>query len=256
MSQRAAGDTGMIDLIEYVVGELKSKRLSTTTAAALVRQLSLGLSSPVASSVLHPLLHRNTSDLSEQRYGSTFTGEEFFLKDHQVRTKDGAVQKVLPGVAYLEMVRAAVEQAWPRSSESNILVLRDTVWARPFVVSEEKEISIALLPKNEDEIEYEIYSRDAGQEIVHCQGRALWSHQQATARLDLDQLKGQMGQSRMDPKSIYAAFERMGIFYGAAFQGIQAIYRGNGHALAHLRLPDAAGNKGGDYLLHPALMDS
>src|SRR5262249_44795170 len=62
----------------------------------------------LASSMLHPLLHTNTSDLSEQRYSSTFTGEEFFLADHQV-----AGQKVLPAVAYLEMARAAIEQAWP-----------------------------------------------------------------------------------------------------------------------------------------------
>ncbi|MCP5005453.1 MAG: type I polyketide synthase, partial [Planctomycetes bacterium] len=47
---------------------------------------------------LHPLLHENTSDLSEQRFTSTFTGEEFFLKDHQVKG-----EKVLPGVCYLEM---------------------------------------------------------------------------------------------------------------------------------------------------------
>ncbi|MCP3942315.1 MAG: type I polyketide synthase, partial [Desulfobacteraceae bacterium] len=55
---------------------------------------------------LHPLLHRNTSDLSEQRFSSAFTGNEFFLADHVVKGK-----KVLPGVAYLEMARAAVERA-------------------------------------------------------------------------------------------------------------------------------------------------
>src|SRR5205807_6568711 len=59
--------------------------------------------SSAATAILHPLLHRNTSDLSEQRYSSTFTGEEFFLRDHFVRTGDGALQKVLPGVVYLEM---------------------------------------------------------------------------------------------------------------------------------------------------------
>src|ERR1700739_3684337 len=230
----------MIDLIEYVVGELKSKRLSATNAAALVRQVSFHSASVVASSVFHPLLHRNTSDLSEQRYTFTFTGEEFFLKDHQVRLKNDRVQKVLPGVAYLEMVRAAVEQAWPGPPESRVLELRDTVWARPIVVSEEKQISIALLPKDEEEIEFEVYSREAEEEIVHCQGRAVWSHQPPTAGLDLDGLKGRMGHGQMEPGSIYPAFERMGIVYGAAFQGIEAIYRGNGEVLAHLRLPEAA----------------
>ena len=44
---------------------------------------------------LHPLLHRNTSDLAEQRFSSTFSGREFFLADHVVRG-----QKILPAVAY------------------------------------------------------------------------------------------------------------------------------------------------------------
>ena len=55
---------------------------------------------------IHPLLQQNTSDLTEQRYSSTFTGGEFFLADHVVRG-----QRVLPGVAYLEMARAAVAAA-------------------------------------------------------------------------------------------------------------------------------------------------
>ncbi|MGZ8868875.1 MAG: beta-ketoacyl synthase N-terminal-like domain-containing protein, partial [Thermoanaerobaculia bacterium] len=54
------------------------------------------------TAVLHPLLHTNTSDLSEQRYRSTFTGEEFFLVDHQVKASGRAAAKVLPGVAHLE----------------------------------------------------------------------------------------------------------------------------------------------------------
>ena len=37
-----------------------------------------------AAAVLHPLLHRNTSDLSERGYSATLTGDEFFLVDHRV----------------------------------------------------------------------------------------------------------------------------------------------------------------------------
>ncbi|PNB39340.1 hypothetical protein C1X64_39635, partial [Pseudomonas sp. GW456-E7] len=33
---------------------------------------------------LHPLVHRNTSDFTEQRFSSIFTGKEFFLSDHVV----------------------------------------------------------------------------------------------------------------------------------------------------------------------------
>ncbi len=55
---------------------------------------------------LHPLLHRNTSDLLEQKFSTILNGDEFFLADHIVRNK-----RVLPGAAYLEMARAAAELA-------------------------------------------------------------------------------------------------------------------------------------------------
>src|SRR5205085_12510113 len=65
----------------------------------------------VTTAALHPLLHHNTSDLSEQRYSSVFTGDEFFLVEHHLRSDHGTAQKALPGVACLEMARAAIERA-------------------------------------------------------------------------------------------------------------------------------------------------
>jgi len=59
---------------------------------------------------LHPLLHQNTSDLSEQRFSSTFAGDEFFLADHVIQGR-----RILPGVAHLEMARAAAELGLPLS---------------------------------------------------------------------------------------------------------------------------------------------
>src|SRR5205807_10461423 len=58
---------------------------------------------------LHPLLHTNTSTLSQQSYSSILTGAEFFLKDHQLVTNGHAGKKVLPEAAYLEMARTAIE---------------------------------------------------------------------------------------------------------------------------------------------------
>jgi len=216
----------MPDFIEYVVAELKSKRLSKTDAAALIRQFSRRFSVSAAAPVIHPLLHRNTSDLTEQRYSSTFTGEEFFLTDHQVRVDGRAGQKVLPGVAYLEMARAAIEHALPARPELTSLELRNTVWAQPVVVGQNKQISIALVANDQDQIDYEIYSRDSEQEIVHCQGRAVWGHDPAPARLDLDQLKELMGQGRLDSSEVYAVCARMGLIYGPSFQSITDVHRG------------------------------
>src|SRR6266700_1144300 len=260
-------------------GEAKPQRISLPTypfakerywidtGAASEWAVTQGATTAITTVVLHPLLHSNTSDLSEQRYSSIFTGEEFFLADHQVAVNGHGNQKVLPSVAYLEMARAAIEQAWPARPESAVLELHNTVWAQPVVVSESKsaenkvtqskQVNIALLTndRNNGEIDYEIYSLDAEQEIVHCQGRAVLSDQPVPARLDLEQLKGQMGQGKLEPGSVYAACARMGLVYGPAFQAISAIHRGNGQVLAQLRLPGPVADQTRDYVLHPSLMD-
>ncbi len=260
-------------------GEVKPQRMSLPTypfakerywietAAAGGAIVGKGAATAITTTVLHPLLHGNTSDLSEQRYSSVFTGEEFFLADHQVAANGQGSRKVLPGVAYLEMARAALEQAWSGRPEATVLELHNTVWAQPIVfaenklsenkLSEKKQVNIALLAndKNDDEIEYEIYSQEAERESVHCQGRAVLSGQPEPARLDLEQLKGRMGQGRLEPASVYATCARMGLVYGPAFQAITAIHRGNGEVLAQLRLPSTVVEKFGDYVLHPSMLD-
>ena len=196
-------------------GEVKPRRVSLptypfakerywvdTAPSAAIDGRAAAIAAPA---VLHPLLHSNTSDLSHQSYSSTFSGEEFFLKDYQV---DG--QRILPLAAYLEMARVAVTKA-ARASHETVLELRNVVWAQPIVGARHRQISIALLAHDNDEIDYEIYSRDTDEEIVHCQGRAVLSPQPASAKLDLEDLKGQMGRGQIEPSGIYAACARMGL---------------------------------------------
>jgi acyl transferase domain-containing protein/acyl carrier protein len=208
-----------------------------------------------AAAVLHPLLHSNTSDLNEQRYSSTFTGEEFFLADHRVCTDGAAIQKFLPGVAYLEMARAAIKQASPIQPESSVLELRDTVWLKPVVVTAPKQVSIALFASDDDRVDYEIYSVEDEQETAHCHGRAVFSRQPAPPRLDIEHLRSQMGQGRIEAADVYTIFARMGLNYGPAHQGITLIHLGEGQALAQLRAPAVVETNRHEYVLHPSLMD-
>ncbi len=213
------------------------------------------LAPAAAPSVLHPLLHNNTSDLEQQSYSVMLTGEEFFLSDHQIRADGGTIQKVLPGVAYLEMARAAVERALPARTESTVVELRDVVWVQPVVVGEKTCVNIALAANDHDEIDYEIYSQAGEQQIVHGQGRALLRSELPPSKLDLEQIEREM-ERNFEPGSVYAAFARMGLMYGPAFQGIVALHRGNGRVLAQLRLPKMIEGTFGDFVLHPSLMDS
>ncbi|HEX6160254.1 MAG TPA: SDR family NAD(P)-dependent oxidoreductase, partial [Thermoanaerobaculia bacterium] len=205
-----------------------------------------------ATAVLHPLLHTNTSDFGQQSYRSTFSGSEFFLTDHQVRTGGTIVEKVLPGMAYLEMARAAIELALRERPAGTVLELHDIVWAQPVIVAGTTSVEIALLADDAERVEYEIFSG----ETVHCTGRALLSSNAAPEKLDLDLLAREMTRGAVEPQSVYAACDRMGLFYGPSFRAIANVQRGSHQVLAQLRLPKVAEEKAAEYVLHPSLLDS
>lgn len=209
-----------------------------------------------AVSVVHPLLHRNTSDLSGLRFSSVFTGSEFFLKDHVVKG-----QRVLPGVAYLEMARTAVEQIVGETLEQGRtgIRLKNVVWARP-IVAEDQPVQVHLDLYHEDngEIAYEVYSEQeaGGEPVLHSQGSAEVCSVNDHASLDIESLLTECNRDIISSSKIYETYSAMGIQYGPAHQGIQKVYLGSGQALAKLSLPSSVTDAAAPFTLHPSLMDS
>ena len=131
---------------------------------------------------LHPLVQQNTSNLTRQRYTSSFTGDEFFLADHRVNDR-----RILPGVAYLEMARAAVEHALGDSdgASSRTIRLEDVAWLRPYSPDEAPaadsprlHIALFLAPhataSGETRLRYECYRDPEGmEESLLAQGHAV-----------------------------------------------------------------------------------
>jgi polyketide synthase PksN len=202
---------------------------------------------PAAGNALHPLLQQNTSDFAAQRFSSTFSGAEFFLADHVVQGK-----RVLPGVSYLEMARAAVAQAAALAQDAPV-GLKQVVWTRPVIVGDAPvHVHIGLYPEDNGEIAYEVYSDgEGGDVLVHCQGVALTGPAPAAGRTDIAALQAQCTQ-HWTGQQCYGFFTRMGLAYGARFQAIEALYVGDGQVLAKLSAP--AGTQG-SYVLHPSMMD-
>lgn len=192
---------------------------------------------PQAVVAQHPLIHRDTSDASERRFTSVFTGAEFFLADHVV-----SGEKVLPGVAYLEMARAAVNRGRLR--------LKNVVWARPYAVgSAPQPLHIGLAPPQDGQVAYRIYS-DAG---LHGQGTAVLEDP-APSRIDLEALRRTITNS-LDVPQCYDAFAAMGIVYGPGHRCLDTVHFSSGshpQVLARLRLHGSAA----PYVLHPGLIDS
>ncbi len=214
------------------------------------------LSAEAASSaaVVHPLLHHNTSDFTEQRFSSVFNGQEFFLADHRVKGF-----RVLPGVAYLEMVRAAVVHAAGVSDQTGVR-LNHMVWSRPIAVGDQPvTVHIGLFPEDNGEIAFEIYT-EADQShsapLLHSQGTArLLSPSQETA-MDLQALRTADYQQTYSGEQCYQAFRTMQLEYGTTFQGIRQLYVAPDRILAKLSLPSTPSEPGRPLVLHPGMMDS
>jgi acyl transferase domain-containing protein len=210
--------------------------------------------------ILHPLLQRNTSDFTEQRFSSVFEGTEFYLSDHRV-----GGEAVLPGVCYLEMARAGLERSESREVvNGNALVLRNVVWLRPLVVKESREVHIRFSLQEQGEVAFEIYTGGQGsEEVMHAQGRAAWGLQAPEVdgheRLSLGDLQAQCD-TPIDIGRCYRAFSDTGVEYGPAHRGLSSVQLGEDSAgerfvLAQIKLPECVGQTRDQYVLHPSLLD-
>ncbi|MCW3465912.1 SDR family NAD(P)-dependent oxidoreductase [Chitinophaga nivalis] len=190
---------------------------------------------------LHPLLHRNESDFSKQLYTSTYTGQESFLKDHQV-----GADKVLPGVAYLEMAR----EAGARSTRRKITQLKDIIWLAPIRVNGTPETVHIRLQAEADDAAYEVYTQNSGREKIHCQGKISTELQSVPVNVAPATILERLYQVR-EGAACYAAFKEIGLHYGTSFQGLQMLYYGEQEALSRITLSAQDG-----YVLNPGILDS
>jgi len=241
------------DFIPYLLSEMKAGRLPKPDVARWLTQYRGDQLTDAG--VLHPLLGRNTSSLVEQRFSTRFTGEEFYLRDHVV-----CGQKVLPAVCCLEMAHAAVLRSTEFGEDGGV-ELRDVVWLRPIVVTSPLEVHIALSAAENGVIEFEIYSDDKNDEIVHAQGRALpVTGNDRLRSVDLEQLRGGCGKN-IEVDKCYQAFGSLGIEYGPSQRGLTAVNLGQDNAgrpyvLAKLEQPETAVMRGDSLFLHPSVADS
>jgi polyketide synthase PksN len=220
----------------------------------VVRALGVGAATD-GQGPLHPLLHRNTSTMEVQRFSARFRGDELFLAHHVVQG-----QRVLPGVAQLEMVRAAVERSMPSAAQRQVQ-LKNVVWSRPIVVREQPlDVHVELRAQDDGTLAYEISSGVAGGEaLVHGQGLAKLQAATEPPPVDLARVKLQCAARSVSGDHCYRAFAAMGLVYGPAHQGLRSLQVGQDddgrvQALARWALPEVvAGQAHG---LHPSVLDA
>ncbi len=204
---------------------------------------------------LHPLLHENDSRLQQQAYASRFSGEEFFLADHRVRGR-----KLLPGVAHLEMLRAALAHATGGGTSAlPALALHDVRWLRPAMAGREGlELRVSLREGEGGVLHAEVHGPASadGERALFSRAAARPAPPAALQPLDLQALGRRCCRRRVDREAAYAVIDELGLDLGPSLRGIQAIDLGDDCLLAELALPAAVSDAPGSFVLHPSLMDA
>jgi hypothetical protein len=191
------------------------------------------------------LVHRNSSNLRQQRYSTTLSGQEFFVRDHVVQRK-----RIVPGAVQLEWARAAVDLAL--EGESRIHLERVS-WLRPLPVESVLEVHIRLVEEEEGRIGYEIYSGEGEEAVIYSQGHGVVVEGSNQApQIDLPGIVEQCDRALTKTES-YEQFKASGLNYGASFQVVKEVRYGAGIAVGRLELDSESNRKG--YAWPPSLLD-
>lgn len=196
--------------------------------------------------VLHPLVHNNISNFSKLCFESKFTGNEFFIADHNVGGK-----YLLPGAAMMEMARVTGEI----STNQRVTKIEDMQWILPVEVGEQGQNVDIMLSQEDDKITYKITTKEHPED-VYAQG--ILSTQASLSETEIPQLdlvtikEGCIQQLEHD--LLYQKTEKSTILYGNSFRGIQQINYNENEALAYINVDDIYCEE--SYMIAPTLLDS
>ncbi|UTH76433.1 SDR family NAD(P)-dependent oxidoreductase [Chromobacterium sp. IIBBL 290-4] len=202
------------------------------------------------------LLHRLADSEAGHEYVATLGGDEFFLDHHRI---DG--RKILPGVVYLELARAALLDALAGRIEVAELALRNVVWSRPFVSDgRPADLHLMLTPSAERRFSFEFYqvASDSGasvRRLVFCRGEAELGTATSLPSSLLDEAS-LPDEAWTAAAAYYDRFHGLGIDYGPGHRGLQAIRPGLARVAARLQLPAFLRAQASGFGLHPCLLDS
>jgi len=214
-----------------------------------------GAAEPAPGRVLHPLVHENVSDLTEQRYRTGWTGRERFLRSY---FPGGPPH--LPSAAWLETARAALALAHGKDARHAGVRLWNLRWEAPYVHGPSAApVDISLMPDAEGGVDFDCYARvpdTPDQVTLFCQGQAaLTAPEKGTEPRTLPPRVLIEGAERWWPD------DRGGFRGGAAPQDgpdprvLTALWRrGSDTWVAQMSLPEDLRPSAEEFAVHPTLL--
>jgi len=206
----------------------------------------LDLSVPLKDdgAVAHPLLHRNVSDFAALRWQTRLPGDAPVWADHHV-----GGTRVLPGMAALEMARAAAQRGL--DSVAAGWSFTDWMWTRPVVDGGGITEIESVLHRQGDALSFTLAQADG--ERVRGSLRPLSG--EAPAALDLAALRAAAPRI-VPPAECYARLRADGVEHGPAFQVLTHIQAGDGFVLAQIKLGRRQQPALAEMPLHPVVLDA
>lgn len=182
-----------------------------------------------------------------------------YLADHRIFD-----QAIVPLTAYLEMALAAGKKAFPGKN----LILEEVFIEQPLVLSAEKEelnsLQLVLKPKGTNIYGFEIFSLVSTTEktqkitwIRHVCGQILLSKKVDSQpwKFELATWQQQCSE-QISGETFYQGRRSQHIDFGASFQGVEQLWKGEGAILGRIRVPEMVWQDWEKYQLHPAILDA
>jgi polyketide synthase PksN len=215
--------------------------------------------SPTAPVRQHPLLQQQWQRQGQTSVQNAFTGQEFFLADHQIQGRP-----VFPAAAYLETLCAACQpfmptaDCSPHQAPSPVLEIADVVWLKPFSPADgmdELRLNLHSQEQDQDQWRCEFISATATQQLVkNCQAKVRWLTQAPPTQING---LGYPAEDWQDgsPQHFYQQFAAAGFGYGPSHQTISWVAQQPTQLLLKLTVPTVIADTASTYQLHPAVID-
>ena len=199
----------------------------------------------------HPLLHRQIdAGANERAYESDFSVmEHWVLDDHRI-----VGTAVMPGTAYLEMARAAVE----KESRAGTLEIRDAFFLAPLALRDDEKRQVrTIIEKDAEEFSYRIVSKaattngDAAEWQTFSIGRIGYVDSEPPVQHDLRSIIERCNRKEV----VIRDDDEFDPDLGPRWQSLQRVRVGEGELIATLELPQMFDADMEHLKLHPALLD-
>ncbi|GAA6624131.1 SDR family NAD(P)-dependent oxidoreductase [Scytonema sp. NUACC26] len=214
---------------------------------------TLDIPKPQFQEVNHPLFDKYIVDGSEQEiYISNLSViKHWVLDEHKVMGK-----ATLPGTAYLEMARAAVEN----HAQNCIIEIREVYFLAPLVIeaNEEKEVR-TLLKKQGDKFEFSIISQlNSGEDkwLEHARGEIAILEAESPQKYDIEEIAARCSDRSISISEGESKLQVGYIEFGSRWNNLKQAKFGTFQGFATLELPREFAADINTYKLHPALLDN